>query len=214
MGRMNLRSFSLAVVILCFGALICHAQFHVLAGDEDEDGCSGKRPARICTGSAGEEHCYTPPSEMLYTFGLEPEALPIGELNGQPLILFFATFSGCGSGTLTDYSLLVIRNGEFVKLSPKVQLTNQSEYKIWRLPSVSAQPILVTADFLWDFKTETHFSQHRYRIHTYLYDPKSGQYQEKLHFDTAKKYPGLDDAQEMHVLESEKSAITTKLQLP
>ena len=151
---------------------------------------------------------------MLYTFGLEPEALPIGELNGQPLILFFATFSGCGSGTLTDYSLLVIRNGEFVKLSPKVQLTNQSEYKIWRLPSVSAQPILVTADFLWDFKTETHFSQHRYRIHTYLYDPKSGQYQEKLHFDTAKKYPGLDDAQEMHVLESEKSAITTKLQLP
>jgi hypothetical protein len=186
---MNLRSFPLAVITVCFGALVCHAQFHVLAGDEDEDGCSGKTPARICTGSAGEEHCYAPPSEMLYTFGLEPEALPIGELNSQPLILFFATFSGCGSGTLTDYSLLTIRSGEFIKLSPKIQLTNQSEYKLWDLPEYSPLPILVTADFLWDFKTETHFSHHRYRIHAYLYDPRSGQYLEKLHFDTTKNIP-------------------------
>ncbi len=128
------------------------------------------------------------------------------------MILFFATFSGCGSGTLTDYSLLSIRNGEFVKLSPKVQLTNQSEYKIWHLPEYSPQPILVTADFLWDFKTETHFSHHHYRIHAYLFDPKTGQYLEKLHFDTTKKYPGLDDAQEIRVLESEKDNITSRLQ--
>jgi hypothetical protein len=209
---MLLKALSLVALGTCLTTLTCHAQFHVLAGDVDEDGCSGKQPARICTGSSGTEHCYAPPTEMLHTFGLEPEALPIGDLNGQPLILFFATFSGCGSGTLTDYSLLTIRNGEFVKLSPKIQLTNQSEYKLWDLPRISPQPILVTADFVWDFKTETHFSQHRYRIHAYLYDPKAGQYLEKFHFDTTKKYPGLDDVQEIHVLDSEKPNVLTRLQ--
>ncbi len=207
---MNLRCLYLVLLSVCFGSFVCHAQYHVVPGDEDEDGCSGKRSARICTGSSRDAHCYAPASERLYTFGLEPEALPVGDLNGQPLILFFATFSGCGSGTLTDYSLLTIHNGEFVKLSPKIQLTNQSEYKIWHVSSVSPQPILVTADFLWDFKTETHFSHHHYRIHAYLYDPKSSQYLEKLHFDTAKKYPGLDDTEQVHVLDSEKPKIISQ----
>jgi hypothetical protein len=203
------RIFHLSLACLC--ALVCHAQYHVIPGDTDADGCSGTKPARICTGSTSSDHCYAPPSEKLYTFGLEPKAIPAGQINGQPLILFSAMFSGCGSGTLTDYSLLAIQNGEFVKLSPKIQLTNQSEYKLWHLPQISPLPILVTADFLWDFKTETHFSQHRYAIHAYVFDQGAGKYLECFRFETTKKYPGLDDAEKLNVLESEKPTILERL---
>ena len=211
---MNPSHSHLAALALCFSALVCRAQYHIVPGDTDKDGCSGTKPARICTGSAGTDHCYAPPSEKLYAFGLEPQATLAGQINGQALILFSAMFSGCGSGTLTDYSLLAIRNGEFVKLSPKIQLTNQSEYQLWHLPQISPFPIFVTADFLWDFKTETHFSRHRYSVRAFVFDPDAGLYQEKLHFETKKKYPGLDDADKLNVLESEKPGVTSRLQHP
>jgi hypothetical protein len=214
MIRMNYRLLPLTALAACFGALVCHAQYHVIPGDTDENGCSGKKSARICAGSTGAEHCYAPPSEKLYTFGLEPKTIPAGQLNGQPLILFSAMFSGCGSGTLTDYSLVTIKNGEFVKLSPKIQLTDQSQHQLWQLPQISPYPVFVTADFIWDFKTETHFSHHRYVIHTYVFDQSAGQYLEELHFETTRKYPGEDDGVKLNVLESEKSSIISQLQHP
>lgn len=193
------------IVFLC--ALVCHAQYHIIPGDTDADGCSGTKPARICIGSTGAEHCYAPPKEELYTFGLEPNAITAGQIGNRPLILFSAMFSGCGSGTLTDYSLLTIKNGDFVKLSPKIQLTNQSEYQLWHLSQVSQFPVLVTADFIWDFKTETHFSRHRYKIHAYTFNPAINKYVEKISFSTTKKYPGLDEAGQTEVLSAEKAAI-------
>lgn len=36
-------------------------------------------------------------------------------------------------------------------------------------------PVLVTADFVWS-EGETHFSQHRYRITSYVYDKQAGRY--------------------------------------
>lgn len=214
MVRTNHRRLSVTALAVCLGTLVCHAQYHVIPGDTDKDGCSGKEPARICAGSTGTEHCYTPPTEKIYTFGLEPKAVAAGQLNGQPLILFSAMFSGCGSGTLTDYSLLTIRNGDFVKLSPKIQLTEQSQNQLWRLSQISLFPVLVTADFLWDFKTETHFSHHRYAIHAYVFDPNTGNYLEKLHFETNRKYAGLDDAEEIHVLDSERPNVILQLKHP
>jgi hypothetical protein len=211
---MFLKYFRMLAMASCFGVLVCHAQYHVIPGDADENGCSGKKPARICTGSTGAEHCYAPPMEKLYTFGLEPKAALAGNINGQPLILFSAMFSGCGSGTLTDYSLLTIKNGEFAKLSPKIQLTDQSQDELWHLPQIPPYPIFVTADFLWDFKTETHFSHHRYAIHAYVFDPNAGKYLEKLRFETTKKYPGEDDATDFNVLGPEKANVISRLQHP
>ena len=121
-------------------------------------------------------------------------------------------FSGCGSGTLTSVSLLSVKNRAFLNLLPEVHLTNQSEYKLWRLPQISSLPILATADFNWDFKAEeTHFAAHRYHIEAFVFDSKSGRFLQRVRFDTAKKYPGLDEVDEIRVLEAEKPTIMSKL---
>jgi len=202
--------------------LVGHGQYRILPGKTipgDFEDCDPKTPARICLGSNGEEHCYLPPSDKLpppsevaYIFGLEPKAKAVGRLNGQDLTLFTATYSGCGSGTLTHFSLLTVREGKFVNLLPNVELTNQSEYKIWRLPLVSSLPVLATADFIWGMKAgETHFAHHRYTINLYVFDAKSGKYLRRIEYETTKKYPGLDDADEIKVLDAEKPAILAKL---
>jgi len=121
---------------------------------------------------------------------------------------------------LTDFSLLTVRNGEFVNLLPAMQLTNQSEYKLWTLPRLSSLPIVVTADFIWDleamqksnFAEETHFAAHRYAIFAYVFDKNSGHYLQKVHYLTTKKYPGLNDVDEVKVLGGERQAILAKLQ--
>jgi hypothetical protein len=191
-------------------AMTCLGQYRVLPGKTNADGLP-ETPARICLGAVGTEHCYTPPSEK-YVFGLEPNARVVAKLNGRNLILFTATFSGGGSGTLSNLALLEEQSCDFLDLLPTVQLTNQSEYKLWNLPQLSNLPALVTADFVWDFKAaETHFAPHRYTINMYVFDPKLGRYQQRIQYVTAKKYPGLDDSDSIRVLDAEKAAILTRL---
>jgi len=214
-------------------ANVCHlasqGQYRVLPGRTapgDFEDCDPKTPARICLGVTGEAHCYAPPSDNLapssdvaYIFGLDPNAKAVGRLDGKELTLFTAMFSGCGSGTLTHFSLLTVRDGEFVNLLPKVELTNQSEYKLWNFPHFSSVPVLATADYIWDYKAmekssytdETHFAHHRYTISLYIFDSKSGRFIQKLQYATTKKYPGLDDVDEIRVLESERPTILSKL---
>jgi hypothetical protein len=202
--------------------LVSQGQYHVLPGKTDPgdfEDCLPKTPARICLGATGSAHCYEPASEKDYIFGLDPKATPVGRLDGSDLILFTATFSGCGSGTLTDFSLLTVINGEFLNLLPKVELTNQSEYKLWDLPQLSRLPILVTADFVWDFEAmqksnyeeETHFAPHHYRVEAFVFDAKSREYLQRIHYQTKNKYPGLDDADGIKVLDAEKTVILAKL---
>jgi hypothetical protein len=202
--------------------MVSRGQYHVLPGKTDPgdfQDCFPKTPARICLGATGTTHCYEPPSEKDYIFGLEPKATPVGRLDGNELILFTAMFSGCGSGALTHFSLLTIRNGEFVNLLPKVELTNQSEYKLWSLPQFSSLPVLVTADFVWDFEAmkrsnyneETHFAPHRYRVDAFVYDAKSRRYLQSVHYETTDRYPGLDDADGIKILDAEKTVILANL---
>jgi hypothetical protein len=202
--------------------VVSQGQYHVLPGKTDPgdfEDCLPKTPARICQGATGTAHCYEPPSDKDYIFGLQPKATPVGQLDGNELTLFSAMFSGCGSGTLTGFSLLTIRNGEFVNLLPKVELTNQSEYKLWSLPQFSSLPVLVTADYIWDaetmqksnYKKETHFASHRYRVEAFVFDANSHRYLQKAHYETTKKYPGLDDVDEIKVLDAEKTVILAKL---
>lgn len=180
-------AISFIASILC--ANICCAQYRVVPGETDEDGCSMKTAARVCLG-ASAKHCYAAPSDRNYIFSMEPAARTIGQIGGQPLILFSALFTGCGSGTLTSYSLLTVRNGDFVSLLPKLELTNVSEHRIWNLPQISNLPILASADFIWDLDKETHFESHRYRIKAFVFEPKSGRYIERVNFDTSRKYSG------------------------
>ena len=133
------------IVAISACAINCCAQYRVLPGKADPDGCLPTTPARICLGAVGEAHCYAPPTDKYgpsdkeeYIFGLEPNAKAAGRFHGQELTLFTAMFSGCGSGTLTHLSLLTVRGGEFVNLLPKVELTNVSEYKLWTLNQFSS----------------------------------------------------------------------------
>ncbi len=123
-------------------------------------------------------------------------------------------FSGCGSGTLTSYALLTVNHGEFVSLLPTVELTNQSEFKLWRLPQFSHLPVLVTADFIWDFEEgETHFAPHRYRIKAFVFNAVSGRYLQRVRYETSKKYPGLDEVDEIRVLDAERPVILARIGL-
>jgi hypothetical protein len=137
---------SVTIALILLSAVACCAQYRVLPGKLDADGLP-TTSARICLGAAGTNQCYAPPSER-YAFGLNSKAETIGTRAGHDLILFTATFSGGGSGDLTNLAILEERGGEFASLLPTVQLTNQSEYKVWNLPQISGQPVLATADFV------------------------------------------------------------------
>ena len=213
--------FAWIIGVLFAGVCVasCQSQYRVLPGEADKDGCLPKTAARICLGPAGTAHCYSPPSDKDYIFGLEPKAEVVGRLNGKELTLFTSLFSGCGSGTLTSFALLTVKDGEFVNLLPKVELTNQSEYKFWNLAQVSNLPVLVTADFIWDFESmkksnysqETHFAHHRYCIEAFVFDARSGRYIQKVRYETTKKYPGLGNVDEIKVLSLERATIVAKL---
>ncbi len=222
---MRLKGLVLAVAI-CVCGTSCFAQYRVLSGKADPDGCNPTTPARICLGETGEAHCYSPPNDKFgpsdkqeYIFGMEPKVKAVGEFNGQKLTSFTAMFSGCGSGTLTSLSLLTVRDGEFVNLLPKVELTDQSEYRLWNLPQFSRLPVLVTADFIWNFDAmkksnyneETHFAAHRYHIEAFVFETHRGRYLRKVSYNTSKRYPGLDEVDEIKVLEVEEPTILTRL---
>ena len=203
-----------AALALGLGACSCLAQYRLLPGDTASDfpDCFPKTPARFCLGSSGTERCFAPASTKNYIFGLEPKATPVGELDGNPLTLFSAVFSGCGSGTLTDFSLLSVHDGEIVNLLPTVRLTDQSEFKLWNLAHITKLPVLVTADFIWDFAAnESHFARHRYAIRAYVFETKSGRYREAVKYETTRKYPGLDETGEVKVLEAERAIILARV---
>jgi hypothetical protein len=199
-----------AVVAMSVCAGACVAQYRVLPGALDARGLP-TAPARICLAASVSGHCYAPPSDK-FAFGLEPKAQTVGNINGEDLILFTASFSGGGSGRLTHFAILKQLSSDLVDVLPPVQLTNQSEYKVWSLPQFSNLPVLVTADYIWDIETEeTHFSAHRYHIEVFVFDAQSGRYVQVLHYGTSKKYPGLDDVDAIAVLDAEKPAILAKL---
>ena len=195
------------------------APYRVLQGRVDSDGFP-TTAANICLGDSGSAHCYTPPDyQPKSPFGLNAKAVDIGQRNGRPLTLFTAVFSAGGTGELTTYALLTVKDSDFVNLLPKLQLTNQSEFAVWNLPEFSSLPILVTADFLWDpyhqlgshNELESHYGPHRYTIRVLLYDPATTRYAERIHFDTDRTYPGLNNVDATKVLDPERKHILTRL---
>ena len=186
--------------------------YRVLDGQTDSDGFP-TTAARLCIGSATTEQCYTPPPPKppLPPFGLNATARDVKLTTGATLVLFTAESSAGGSGSLTSIALLENRSGQLIDLLPTVTVTNQSEYRVWNLPTISAMPILITADYVWS-AGETHFARHRYRITGYVYDKQAGRYVQRSEYVTEKKYVGLDERDAIRVLEPEKAMILKRLQ--
>jgi hypothetical protein len=166
--------------------------------------------ARLCIGFSSSTVCYTPPA-LNPPFGLHPEAEGITLSDGSRLVLFRAESWAGGSGSVTHFALLDSRSGNLLNLLPDIRLSNQSELRIWKSPAKSSMPLVVTAEYIWA-EGETHFSRHRYRITTYSYDDADGRYVERDKYVTERKYPGLDEADSITVLEVEKTTVLGRLQ--
>jgi len=103
--------------------------YKVFPGKVDLDGLP-TGAARLCL-NGQPTHCYSLPngqkdagSGIEFKFGLEPKTERISVQGGGSLILFSATFSGGGSGTLDELALLRgERDGTIRNLLPVVQLT-------------------------------------------------------------------------------------------
>ena len=182
--------------------------YRIINSSTDSDGIP-TTASKLCIGPIATERCYAPPAQNP-PFGLGPKAQEMKIGTGERVILFTAESFAGGSGSLTILALLVERAGILENLLPKVTITNQSEYRLWKLPRISTSPMLVTADYLWR-DGETHFAPHRYRITVYLYDNKVGRYSKRDQYVTTKKYPGLDEVDSVTVLEPEKTAIVARL---
>ena len=186
------------------------APYRVVNGETDSDGFP-TTPARICISSGNGDQCYSPPlpKAPLPPFGLSATAKDLKLATGAGLIVFTAESSSGGSGSLTSIALLENRNGRLFDLLPSVTVTNQSEYRFWNLPTVSAMPVLVIADFVWR-EGETHFSQHHYRITTYAYPGKAGLTRSRTSTSRRRSYPGLDESDRDQGVKEEKATIVRK----
>jgi hypothetical protein len=193
-------------------------RFEMIPGDLDTDGISPASGAKLCTLQT-RTVCFTMPPQLgkkpinvEYEFGLNPvsERLPIQ--GGGSVIFFLATFSGGGSGMLERAALLRYQpDGSVVNLLPYVAVTDQSQRQMWTLPQVSPYPVLVTADFIWDFAAkETHFGQHFYQVSAYRYDPAVDRYTQAFTFKTRKRYAGAD-VKRVEVLGPEREEILKRL---
>jgi hypothetical protein len=173
--------------------------FTVAEGQLDQDGfpISG---AKLCL-VVSKDRCYQMPSHtsggsgrVTYEFGLEPHAKILPLRNGGSWVFFSATFSAGGSGTLTRLAILRYsggKDGALINLLPYVGVTNVSEHATWTIPSASAYPLLVDADFIWG-SGEAHFAAHYYTVEAWKFDTATDRYRKVISYRTSKKYEGGD----------------------
>jgi len=191
-------------------------RFRLIRGNVDSDGLpiSG---AKLCLLKL-TDNCYVMPSNtassgsVAYEFGLDPLSERLILKEGGSLVFFWSRFSGGGSGTLDRLAILRYEpGGKIVNLLPYVCATNQSDRAIWNVPKASNFPVLLTADFDW-MDGETHFSPHFYFVNAYRFDAQRDRYTKVFSYRTSKKYPGLDNAEHIRVLEPERAEILKLLE--
>jgi len=153
--------------------------------------------------------CFTAPRNEP-PFGFLPHVEVVRLNPTQTALLFSAVASASGSGSLKLLALLHLRNGNLEDLLPSVRISEQGEYRLWREPSVSKMVLVVTADYLWG-DGETHFSRHRFKVSTYAFGTSASSYLLCDEYVTSKKYPSLDEADKITVLEQEKPEILARL---
>ena len=209
-------SIKVAAILLLLGAtassLAQAPQFTVIKGKTDADGfpVSG---ATVCLQATSS--CFQMPdltdNTVTYQFGLDPHMKVVQNLF-SPWLLFDATFSGGGSGTLTRYAVLRVNGNSFTNLLPKLTLTNVSDFAVWNEKRLSKYPLLITADFIWNFAAkETHFSPHYFTVDVWRYSPTANIYQKVLTYKTSKRYNTFDSGDVITVIAPERSQILRRL---
>ena len=193
-------------------------KFTLQQGRVDRDGLplSG---ASLCVLPAARPCFAMPPhteddgSKVTFDFGLDPRAERFPMTGGASVVFFSAEFSGGGSGTLDRLAMLRSNaDGTLTNLLPYVAVTNVSDRALWRLPTISPYPVLVLADFIWNFEAgETHFSQHFFNVEVYRFDSATDRYLKALSYKTAKKYDGGDGGDRIRVLAPERPEILRRL---
>ena len=193
-----------------------HFAVHPGRVDKDGEPTSG---ATLCV-QPGDAPCYTLPAhtaegdgKVTYQFGLDPRTEREAMLDGGALVFFSGTFSAGGSGSLDELAILSFdaKKRTLTNLLPYVALTNVSDRAMWKLPDASPYPVLVTADFLWNFdQGETHFAPHRFTVEAWRMNFTSGHYEQVVKYTTAKKYDGGDSAP-VRVLAPERAEILRRL---
>jgi hypothetical protein len=174
----------------------------------DADGFQPKGPASVCLEGAPPRQCYQAPEGI----GRVPEASVVQLAKGETALLFSAA-SGGVSGWAVHFALLRPgSHGELDDLFPdELSVSNQGQHAFWNEPAISADPVFLTAEFVWG-PNESHYSEHRYIISSYLrtherqFDRNS--YYLADQFMTAKKYN--PDAKP-DILGSEKNQILSRL---
>ena len=122
--------------------------------------------------------------------------------------MLFNANCGGGSGSADRYVLLRSEpDGQLKNLLPEIVVSNQADVATWDLPIVSPMPVFVTADFLWG-PNEGHYSSHFFEVRMYVYDGAADRYKLRHKYQTAHKYPGIDNwEQAPEVLEKERVKI-------
>jgi hypothetical protein len=190
--------------------------YRIVPGKVDPESFRGFN-AQLCVGAGAQQNCFPTDSkrrEIEMPYAINPKATEVDLKGGASLMLFSADFPDAGSGgAVTSIALLEFRGDRHLRnLLPAIEVSNQSEFLVWNLPGVFDMPLLVTADFDWDFDPgETHYGRHRYWIEGYAFDRKTGTYKKAIKYLTKQAYPGLDDTDRIVVLEPEKLTILAKL---
>jgi hypothetical protein len=187
-------------------------QVSVTAGQVGRGISASLSPARVCLAPSGI--CFTAPNHTP-PFGLTPTVAVVQLNASQQALSFTAIASGGGSGSSKMLSLLVLRDGRLESLSTGVTISEQGEFAIWQEPSLSSFALVVTADYIWG-ASETHFSPHRYRVSAYVMGALAGggelrQYFLQDEYMTSTKYPSLDQAGRVAVLDRERPEVLTRL---
>jgi hypothetical protein len=206
-------SIAIGLFLLCMVGLSQSPAYTVISGNKDIDEfpVSG---AKICLESNGS--CFQMPDlkngDVTYQFGLDPHVKILPKTGTSFWFLFDAMYSGGGSGTLTRYAILRTSGTSWSNLLPNVALTNVSDHALWTQPDFSAYPLLVTADFFWDFNAgETHLSKHAFTVDVWRYDQRKDIYTRVITYRTNKKYDGGDSVDTVSVIAPEQHEILRRL---
>ena len=115
---------------------------------------------------------------MIYQFGLDLHSERLLSCQWGIVGILFQHLLGWGKAAQLE-RIAVLRYegdpaaGKIVNLvAAFVGVTNVSDRAMWTIPSASAYPILIDADFIWG-KDETHFAPHFFTVEAWRFDPKS-----------------------------------------
>ena len=141
----------------------------------------------------------------------DPKAKVVQLKAGLDALQFEVRATAGGSGSTHLLALLVPGKGKYLSnLTPELTFGDQSEYRLWSVPSVSDMPLLVLADASWG-AGETHFSKHRFSATVYSFDLALNVYSLRDKYLTSGKYPSFDEVDVINVLEPERGEILARL---